>query len=210
MQLKLVVAAGLMSLSLFGINSQAATVSTDNTSGFSQENLDLLNNSSDFKKLPQEILLYLKDVGGSLSYQDKVVVNGSEVYGVYTRGGDHNNEIKVSGKTFRDGFPNMFSTYVLHEIGHFVYFNADISDEDKTIIKGIFDRFDTGIIATNSMEEEFASSFADYFTTGGYYLSDVERQMFKRVTQNIMDKYYNNHPDIERKEFAGIERVVYY
>ena len=83
------------------------------------------------ENIPEAVFGLLKDRGGTINLVDSIYHEGEEVYGIYYLKGEDPNRIEVSEKTMRDGFPNMLPYYLAHEVGHFIYFNSDVSQSRR-------------------------------------------------------------------------------
>ena len=169
---------------------------TEGFSGLTAESSAALENSESLKNIPEEVFLYLYDLGGSVNIVENLSIEDKDAAGVYFRNGDTANRIEVSTKTIEAGFPNMLPYYLAHEVGHFIYFNADMTDDQKEVLNDLYNRLKPGDVdGSMTPEEVFADGYADYVTDGGFNMLQSEKDMFKAVEQNIVTKYLTAHPD---------------
>ena len=177
----------------------AASIDSVNKTDLSDEIVSVINDSKTMKNIPDEVIGLFNDLGGKIDGESgTIAIDGEEdVYGVYWNGGDKNNLIQISTQPAEEGFADMIPYYLSHELGHFIYFAADMTEEQKDTLQNMYERLKSGDVSDSmTVEEVFADGYADYVTSYGYGFLDSEKQMFDEVEENIKDKYYANHPDL--------------
>ena len=123
------------------------------------------------KRVPQEVIDYWVRLGGRLEFADSLVVNGVLADGVYWKGGSNDNLIKVSRRMLNQGFVGSTAYSLVHEIGHFVWFNGSPSEEDIRICEEYYNYYGPYSPSVTSKEEAFATMYARY-KNGTYGMSE--------------------------------------
>lgn len=179
----------------------------DSFNGLTEETKNVLENSTVMENIPEAVFGLLQDRGGSVNLVDSIYHKGQEANGIFYLGGAEPNRIEVSEKTMRDGFPNMLPYYLAHEVGHFIYFNADLTDEQMEVLQERYERFKPGDVTGDmTVEEAFADGYASFVNDGGlYYMTDEEKAMFQAVEDSIVAQYCEAHPDYVVPEKAEEE-----
>lgn len=186
------------------MHAQAATLSGVDTYGMTAEIQTLMEDSHCMRKLPDTILKIFAEEGGSIHIKSSLFKNDTEAHGMYWADGDKKNQISLSLRTVRDGFPHMMPYYFTHEIGHFIYSNAKMTEEQKAVLQGMHDRFKNYVVGDVSLAETFADEYASFINDGGYNQSPEEQNMFKEVQQAMMDEYYAAHPEEEPEQWEPV------
>ena len=146
---------------------------------------NLINNDAAIKRIPDEVMKYFTQVGGEIEFKDRLhTQDGVEAEGIYWT----DNNIEISTATVDAGFPNMLPYNLTHEIGHFVYFNGTLTDEDNAVLNEYYNRMHGRNFDVTSTEEGFAAAY-NTLKNGGYGLSEAEKNMLKRVEQSVVEKY---------------------
>lgn len=174
----------------------AFAATTEGFNGLTDETKSVLEGSNALENIPEAVFGLLKDRGGSINLVDSIYHEGEEVYGIYYLKGEDPNRIEVSEKTMRDGFPNMLPYYLAHEVGHFIYFNSDVSQEQENVLQERYERLKPGDVdGRMTVEEVFADGYASYVSNGGYGMTDTEKEMFEAYEDSVVNQYCEAHPD---------------
>lgn len=167
------------------ISPFAASIDTVQTYNLDESLKDVINKSPEFIAVPDEIIEYYNSQGGKITFRDSLNVNGQPAGGVYNTG---DKSITMSLQSVKEGFPNMVPYYLVHELGHFIYFHGNLTAEDREVLNGLMQRYPSKYtLSDDSAEETFASQYAA-FKNGGYYLNESEKKMFTRVEQSVIDR----------------------
>lgn len=157
------------------------------------------------KRVPQEVIDYWVRLGGRLEFADSLVVNGVLADGVYWKGGSNDNLIKVSRRMLNQGFVGSTAYSLVHEIGHFVWFNGSPSEEDIRICEEYYNYYGPYSPSVTSKEEAFATMYARY-KNGTYGMSEEEMQCVERVEQFCIERSMGEvGPGVESKfHYRGV------
>lgn len=170
----------------------AADVNLLNVKNCTEDIKTILNEDTAVKAIPDEIFKYHNELGHTVTIKDKLIVNGNEAHGVYYNGGTEDGNIYMSLKTVNDGFPNMLPFYFTHELGHFVYFHGNFSEEDNAVLENYYNRFNGYNFSITGKEEAFAELYAQVKDRGATYgITQEEVDMITRVEQSVVDRYLN-------------------
>lgn len=82
----------------------------------------------------------------------------------------------------------MIDLYLAHEMGHFIYFNINLSEQDQEVLSNLHQRYHGYDTLATIEEETFAARYASYLYSD-YYLSPEDKAMFARCEQQIVDRY---------------------
>lgn len=152
-----------------------------------EEYLNILETSPKLNRVPEEIMKYFTEVGGKITFKNRLYTeDGREADGIYWT----DNSIELSLRTVEDGFPNMLDYNLLHEIGHFIYFNGTLTEEDNKALDSYFSRMYGKNYDVTSKEEGFAAAYTTLKQSDeGYGLAEEEKAMLLRVEQSVVEKY---------------------
>ena len=151
------------------------------------------------KRIPQEVIDYWVRLDGRLEFKDSLIVNGVPADGVYWKGGPDDNLIEISRRLLNQGFVSSTAYSLVHEIGHFVWFNGSPSEEDIRICQEYYEYYGPYSPSVTSMEEAFAAMYARY-RGGAYGMSEEEKQCVERVEQSCIERSMGDvGPGVESK-----------
>lgn len=172
----------------------AANISDIQTSGITDEQKIAINETKSLQNIPSEVIGLLNDKGGKIDFKDNVsTLDGRVAEGIYWQGGDKDNSIEILKKDSIDSMSYNLS----HELGHFIYFNTERTDEENNVLLNYCNKLKAGDVSgTMCIEEAFAHGYSSYVSDDGYYLSDEEKELFDLAEEKIKDQYYENHPDL--------------
>lgn len=157
---------------------------------YSDEVATKCENSETLAKIPDEIFKYHKLLGGKVTFKphvtspEGIVANG--LY--YTAPSSKANDIEIATAQGYNGEMGMVDYYLAHEMGHFIYFNTSLSEQDQQILNNMHQRYHGYDPLASSIEETFAARYASYLYSD-YYLSAEDKAMFARCEQQIVDRY---------------------
>lgn len=140
-------------------------------------------------KTNPNILKAFNEKGGTITFMDKVIYNGKVVGGLYS---PSTQSIKISTYEEYGMRPQWWmQSDLLHEFGHFVYINGNVSQEQKSVIKDIYNRYHDSVLSFTSEDETYAQlySYDREYQEGKYSflngLSQSERQVIKDIQSII-------------------------
>lgn len=168
----------------------AANMSDLTLVNYSDEVATKCENSETLAKVPDEIFKYHKLLGGKVTFKphvtspEGIVANG--LY--YTAPSSKANDIEIATAQGYNGEMGMVDYYLAHEMGHFIYFNTSLSEQDQQILNNMHQRYHGYDPLASSIEETFAARYASYLYSD-YYLSPEDKAMFARCEQQIVDRY---------------------
>lgn len=168
----------------------AANMSDLTLVNYSDEVATKCENSETLAKIPDEIFKYHKLLGGKVTFKphvtspEGIVANG--LY--YTAPSSKANDIEIATAQGYNGEMGMVDYYLAHEMGHFIYFNTSLSEQDQQILNNMHQRYHGYDPLASSIEETFAARYASYLYSD-YYLSPEDKAMFARCEQQIVDRY---------------------
>lgn len=168
----------------------AANMSDLTLVNYSDEVATKCENSETLAKIPDEIFKYHKLLGGKVTFKphvtspEGIVANG--LY--YTAPASKANDIEIATAQGYNGEMGMVDYYLAHEMGHFIYFNTSLSEQDQQILNNMHQRYYGYDPLASSIEETFAARYASYLYSD-YYLSPEDKAMFARCEQQIVDRY---------------------
>ena len=168
----------------------AANMSDLTLVNYSDEVATKCENSETLAKIPDEIFKYHKLLGGKVTFKphvtspEGIVANG--LY--YTAPASKANDIEIATAQGYNGEMGMVDYYLAHEMGHFIYFNTSLSEQDQQILNDMHQRYHGYDPLASSIEETFAARYASYLYSD-YYLSPEDKAMFARCEQQIVDRY---------------------
>lgn len=180
--------AGLLAMTT--TTAFAANMSDLTLVNYSDEVATKCENSETLAKIPDEIFKYHKLLGGKVTFKphvtspEGIVANG--LY--YTAPSSKANDIEIATAQGYNGEMGMVDYYLAHEMGHFIYFNTSLSEQDQQILNNMHQRYHGYDPLASSIEETFAARYASYLYSD-YYLSPEDKAMFARCEQQIVDRY---------------------
>ena len=201
----------VLALCTMSISAYAANLNDVSQGEVSADLLTQLNEKNPIKTIPNGVIGYLKDTGGSIVFKQEIPnaesYNMTAVYGLYHADGTTKNLIEIALNAPSN---DQIAYNIAHEIGHFIWFNSNIYETDKETIDAMYERFKQGDVSGNmTVEEVFAEQYMSYKSNYGYYLLDAERDMFKKAENLIKDKYYAAHLEADRAADDAIEMAAY-
>ena len=129
-------------------------------------------------------------LGGKVTFKphvtspEGIVANG--LY--YTAPASKANDIEIATASDYNGEMGMIDLYLAHEMGHFIYFNINLSEQDQEVLSNLHQRYHGYDPLATVEEETFAARYASYLYSD-YYLSPEDKAMFARCEQQIVDRY---------------------
>ena len=168
----------------------AANMSDLTLVNYSDEVATKCENSETLAKIPDEIFKYHKLLGGKVTFKPHVTSpEGIVANGLYWESpASKANDIEIATAQGYNGEMGMVDYYLAHEMGHFIYFNTSLSEQDQQILNNMHQRYHGYDPLASSIEETFAARYASYLYSD-YYLSPEDKAMFARCEQQIVDRY---------------------
>ena len=159
-----------------------ASVIQDNTTNCTEDLKNSINTKLDL--IPDEIMNQFYDVGGSITFKNSISYQGKDVKGIFYAG---TNAIEVVNE-------ELSYHYLAHEIGHFIYLKAELTNEDKNNLNTLYSVFGMYGAPFTSQEETFAELYAFTKTGyGGYYLNSKDISLIKKIEKSVSDQYINKN-----------------
>lgn len=168
----------------------AANMSDLTLVNYSDEVATKCENSETLAKIPDEIFKYHKLLGGKVTFKPHVTSpEGIVANGLYWESpASKANDIEIATAQGYNGEMGMVDYYLAHEMGHFIYFNTSLSEQDQQILNNMHQRYHGYDPLASSIEETFAARYTSYLYSD-YYLSPEDKAMFARCEQQIVDRY---------------------
>lgn len=168
----------------------AANMSDLTLVNYSDEVATKCENSETLAKIPDEIFKYHKLLGGKVTFKPHVTSpEGIVANGLYWESpASKANDIEIATAQGYNGEMGMVDYYLAHEMGHFIYFNTSLSEQDQQILNNMHQSYHGYDPLASSTEETFAARYASYLYSD-YYLSPEDKAMFARCEQQIVDRY---------------------
>ena len=155
-----------------------ASVIQDNVINCTEDLKNSINTKLD--SIPDEIINQFYDAGGNIVFKDSITYQGKNVKGIFY---ENTNMIEVVNE-------ELSSHYLAHEIGHFIYSKAELSNEDKNKLNTLYTVFGMYGPPFTSTEETFAELYAFTKTGyGGYYLNQNDYNLIKRIEKSVSEQY---------------------
>lgn len=180
--------AGLLAMTT--TTAFAANMSDLTLVNYSDEVATKCENSETLAKIPDEIFKYHKLLGGKVTFKphvtspEGIVANG--LY--YTAPSSKANDIEIATASGYNDEMGTIDLYLAHEMGHFIYFNINLSEQDQEVLSNLHQRYHGYDPLATIEEETFAARYASYLYSD-YYLSPEDKAMFARCEQQIVDRY---------------------
>lgn len=163
--------------------AMAANMSDLELVNYTEDIASKMESSDVISKIPDEVFKYHKFVGGKVTFKPVVISpDGVKANGLYWATTDERDNIEIS--TSQD----FMDESLAHEMGHFIYFNTSMSDEDKEILNNLHRKYAGYDPSATKIEETFAARYASYIYSD-YYLTEDEKSMFKRCEEQIAERF---------------------
>lgn len=168
----------------------AANMSDLTLVNYSDEVATKCENSETLAKIPDEIFKYHKLLGGKVTFKPHVTSpEGIAANGLYyTAPASKANDIEIATASDYNGEMGMIDLYLAHEMGHFIYFNINLSEQDQEVLSNLHQHYHGYDPLATIEEETFAARYTSYLYSD-YYLSPEDKAMFARCEQQIVDRY---------------------
>lgn len=168
----------------------AANMSDLTLVNYSDEVATKCENSETLAKIPDEIFKYHKLLGGKVTFKPHVTSPGGIAANglYYTAPASKANDIEIATASDYNGEMGMIDLYLAHEMGHFIYFNINLSEQDQEVLSNMHQRYHGYDPLATIEEETFAARYTSYLYSD-YYLSPEDKAMFARCEQQIVDRY---------------------
>lgn len=168
----------------------AANMSDLTLVNYSDEVATKCENSETLAKIPDEIFKYHKLLGGKVTFKPHVTSpEGIVANGLYWESpASKANDIEIATASGYNDEMGTIDLYLAHEMGHFIYFNINLSEQDQEVLSNLQQRYHGYDPLATIEEETFAARYASYLYSD-YYLSPEDKAMFARCEQQIVDRY---------------------